>query len=67
MKRNPPVFKGTVDPAVAEEWVSMIEKIFDFVQIKDDEKVKCIVYMLRKDARIWWEVVEKSRNVAVMT
>ena len=53
MKRNPPVFEGTIDPAVAEEWVSMIEKIFEFVQIEDEEKVKCAVYMLRKDARIW--------------
>ena len=67
MKKNPPVFEGTIDPAVAEEWVSMIKKIFDFVQIEDEEKVKCVVYMLQKDARIWWEAVMKSRNVAVMT
>ena len=53
MKRNPLVFEGTIDPVVAEEWVSMIEKIFEFVQIEDEEKVKCVVYMLRKDARIW--------------
>ena len=52
MKRNPLVFDGTVDPAVAEEWVSTIKKIFKFVQIKNEEKVKCVVYMLRKDARI---------------
>ena len=45
----------------------MIEKIFEFVQIEDEEKVKCVVYMLRKDARIWWEAVVKSRDVAVMT
>ena len=31
MKRKTPVFEGTVDPAVAEEWVSTIEKIFEFV------------------------------------
>ena len=67
MKRNPPVFEGTVDSTVAEEWVSMIEKIFEFVQIKDEEKVKCVVYMLRKNARIWWEAVMKSRDVVVMT
>ena len=30
MKRNPPVFEGTVYPAVAKKWVSMIEKIFKF-------------------------------------
>ena len=52
---------------MAEEWVSMIEKIFEFVQIEDEEKVKRVVYILRKDARIWWEVVAKSRDVAVMT
>ena len=67
MKRNPPVFEGTIDPAVAEEWVSMIEKIFEFVLIEDEEKVKCVVYMLRQDARIWWEAVVKSRDVAAMT
>ena len=63
MKRNSPTFEGTVDPTVAEEWVSMLEKIFEFVQIEDEEKVKCVVYILRKDARIWWEVVD----VAAMT
>ena len=52
MKKNPPVFEGTVDPAVTEEWISMIEKIFEFVQIEDEDKVKCVVCMLRKDARI---------------
>ena len=67
MKRNHLVFEGTVDPVVAKEWVSMIEKIFEFVQIEDEEKVKCAVYMLRKDAKIWWEVVVKSRDVARMT
>ena len=53
MKKNPPMFKGIIDPTVAKEWVSMIDKIFEFVQIEDEEKVKCVVYMLRKDARIW--------------
>ena len=67
MKRNPPVFEGTVDPTAVEEWVSMIEKIFVFVQIEDEEKVKCVVYMLRKDGRIWWEAVKKSRDVTTMT
>ena len=67
MKRNPPVFEGTRDLALAKEWVSMIEKIFKFVQIQDEEKVKCAVYMLRKDARIWWEATKKSRDVVVMT
>ena len=67
MKRNPPVFEGTVDPAMAEEWINMIEKIFKFVQIEDEDKVKCTVYMLRKDTRIWWNAVKKTRDIATMT
>ena len=31
MKRNPLVFEGTIDLIVAEEWVNMVEKIFEFV------------------------------------
>ena len=67
LKRNPLVFKGTVNPVVAEEWISMIEKIFEFVQIEDEDKVKCAIYMLRKDERIWWDAVKKTQDVTVMT
>ena len=67
MKRNPLVFEGIVDPIVAEEQVSMIEKIFEFIQIEDEEKVKCAIYMLRKDARIWQEAVRKDRDMTIMT
>ena len=45
----------------------MTENIFKFVQIEEEEKVKCTVSMLRKDAIIWWEVVTKSKDVAVIT
>ena len=67
MKRNSLGFEGTVDLVVAEEWISMIEEIFEFVQIKDIDKVKCVVFMLRKDARIWWDVVKKTQDTVTMT
>ena len=56
-----------MDPVVAKEWISMIKKIFQFVQIEDVDKVKCVVYMLRKDARIWWDAVKKTCDVVTMT
>ena len=42
-------------------------KDFQVVQIKDVDRVKCAVYILRKDARIWWNIVMKTRDVATMT
>ena len=45
----------------------MVEKIFEFVRIEDEEKVNYAIYMLRKNARIWWEAVKKSRDIVAMT
>ena len=45
----------------------MMEKMFEFVQIENNEKVTCATYMLRNDARIWWDVVKRTRDVSVMT
>ena len=45
----------------------MIEKIFEFIHIENEDKVKWTVYMLRNDARIWWDAVKKTRDVTIMT
>ena len=47
------MFDGTTDLALVEEWISMIEKIFEFLLIKDVNKVNCTMFMLRNDGRIW--------------
>ena len=56
-----------MDPVMVEEWISMIENIFKFVQIEDIDRVKCAVYMLRKEARIWWDAIKKTHDLATMT
>ena len=45
----------------------MITTILDFMRVSGNERVACATYMLRADARIWWEVVCQRRNVEVMT
>ncbi|XP_062113992.1 uncharacterized protein LOC133825004 [Humulus lupulus] len=65
-RKTPLVFEGTSDPLMAEEWVSMLEIIFDFVAATEREKVIWAVYMLRKDVRIWWDIATKGRDVARM-
>ncbi|KAL5568767.1 hypothetical protein UlMin_025342 [Ulmus minor] len=37
------------------------------MELNDREKVMCASYMLRKDARYWWESVKLRRNVHAMT
>ena len=52
-KMKPPLFEGSTNPLDAEEWLSTIETILDFMELKEDEKIICAAYVLRKEARYW--------------
>ncbi|KAL5559637.1 hypothetical protein UlMin_035848 [Ulmus minor] len=60
-------FVGSTDPLEAEEWISSIETILDFMQLNDQERVACASFMLKKGARHWWTTVKLTRNVEAMT
>ncbi|KAL5570393.1 hypothetical protein UlMin_026968 [Ulmus minor] len=64
---KPTEFVGSSDPLEAEEWLSLIETILEFMELSNREKFMCTSYMLRKDARYWWESVKLRRNVHTMT
>ena len=64
--QNPPIFEGSSDPSMAEEWIIILERIFDFIGTTKRDKVISATYMLRKDACIWWDVAKKGHNVAEM-
>ncbi|XP_073317248.1 uncharacterized protein [Primulina huaijiensis] len=40
-----------------------MEVIFDYVKFTDRDRVSCTVFMLVKDARIWWEATKVTVNV----
>ncbi|KAL5563369.1 hypothetical protein UlMin_033116 [Ulmus minor] len=65
-KQHPPIFEGSSDPLVAEEWLYSIEDIFNFMRLNDHERVLCAIYMLRKDARFWWDVVKQTLNAEAL-
>ncbi|XP_062102962.1 uncharacterized protein LOC133813952 [Humulus lupulus] len=54
-KQHPSMFEGSVDPWKAEHWMSMMGTIMDFTRVEGNDRVACATYMLRDDARIWWE------------
>ncbi|KAL5565257.1 hypothetical protein UlMin_028421 [Ulmus minor] len=66
-RMKPDEFEGSSDPLVAEEWISSIQTILDFMHLNEREKVLCATYVLKKDARYWWETVKMRRNVQDMT
>ncbi|GMN21902.1 hypothetical protein TIFTF001_045574 [Ficus carica] len=60
---KPKEFNGSIDPLVAQGWLKSIELVLNFMDLTDNEKVKCASYCLMDDARIWWEEIELSRDI----
>ena len=56
-RQKPPTFEGTHDPAVAEDWLKKIKRIFAYMGLEDHEKVACAVHQLEKEAYVWWEYI----------
>lgn len=36
------------------DWLNLVEKFFDYVEIVDDKKMKLIAYKLSRGASVWW-------------
>lgn len=51
---KPTTFEGSTNRLDAEEWLSSIQLIVDFMELNDREKVFRASYMLKKKARYWW-------------
>ncbi|KAL5537339.1 hypothetical protein UlMin_046267 [Ulmus minor] len=49
-KMKPTEFAGSTNPLEAEEWLSSIETILEFMRLTDQERVSCASFMLKKDA-----------------
>ena len=61
------MFECGIDPFDVKEWINSIENLFDFIQLNEREKVSCASFMLKKDVRIWWDVVKQTRDITQMT
>ncbi|XP_062093596.1 uncharacterized protein LOC133799614 [Humulus lupulus] len=66
-KQSLPNFEGKPDPMVVEEWLKSIEAIFDHMELDDRQRVFCAAHLLKMDAKIWWDVVKKTRDLNTMT
>ncbi|XP_020702857.1 uncharacterized protein LOC110114348 [Dendrobium catenatum] len=54
LKLKPPRFEGTVETRAVEDWLRMLEKIFDGMQCPSDMKVPLAIFLLDGEAERWW-------------
>ncbi|GMN20707.1 hypothetical protein TIFTF001_045370 [Ficus carica] len=62
-----PEFEGSTNPIEADNCLIDLQVILNFLRLSDQEKVTCASFVLRKDARLWWETVQIRRDVTQMT
>ncbi|GFZ06902.1 hypothetical protein Acr_18g0010720 [Actinidia rufa] len=62
MKLNPPEFVGAIVPLVAEEWLKKLDAIFEVMEVTDEQKLILATFMLRGEARNWWESMRRMQN-----
>ncbi|XP_031277911.1 uncharacterized protein LOC116136343 isoform X2 [Pistacia vera] len=66
-QHQPSVFRGTMDPIVAEEWIRSVERTTTLFPMTEWEKIRYANFLFRGDARIWWELMEDTHDIASMT
>ena len=58
---DPEVFQGkSKDPVVAELWLSSIDEIFRRMKCPEDQRLNCVTYLLRNDAKLWWHSASRA-------
>ncbi|XP_073121234.1 uncharacterized protein [Henckelia pumila] len=67
LELGPPEFKGETDPLIAEQWFQAMETAFEFMQITDVDRLRCVTYMFRDDARVWWNGAKAALNLTTLT
>ncbi|CAA0832663.1 Unknown protein, partial [Striga hermonthica] len=54
-------FSGQGDPRVADEWVQVLEIIFEVMNCPDRYRMLCAQIQLTGDARLWWQAYWSMR------
>ncbi|XP_075504388.1 uncharacterized protein LOC142541815 [Primulina tabacum] len=64
---NPKEFGGTTDPFLAVEWIRSPELHFEYLQMRDGDRARCAIYMLRDDTSLWWEGAAHAVDLATLS
>uniref|UniRef100_A0A6N2LCX1 CCHC-type domain-containing protein n=1 Tax=Salix viminalis TaxID=40686 RepID=A0A6N2LCX1_SALVM len=61
MKMDLPSFNGQLQIEGFLDWLAVVERFFDYMDIPEDKKVKLVAYRLMGGASAWWEQLQLTR------
>ena len=53
-------FSGNESIIQTQAWMSSVERIFEHIQLRDDQKRLVASWALKEEALIWWETIIKD-------
>ncbi|GJR26416.1 hypothetical protein Tco_1102648 [Tanacetum coccineum] len=63
---NPLAFRSAVTPAEAEDWIRIMEKLFQVLGCPDNFKTRLAAFKLEGDALSWWKAHLRTRVGAML-
>ena len=61
IKVDIPEFEGRIQGDEFIDWLNTVERVFDYKDVSDGQKVKLVAIKLKKHASIWWEQLKNQR------
>jgi hypothetical protein len=53
--------EGRIQPDEFIDWLNTVERVFEYQDVLEEEKVKIVAIKLKKHASIWWEQLKMKR------
>ena len=53
-------FSGNESIIQTQAWMSSVERIFEHIQLRDDQKRLVASWVLKEEALTWWETIIKD-------
>ncbi|WCJ37824.1 hypothetical protein M5689_018923 [Euphorbia peplus] len=62
LKGDLPTFGGDLDIEEFLDWLSKVERFFQYADVSDHRKVKLVAYRLKGGASVWWDQMCEERR-----